>query len=384
MKPTHYIWKTPQWPNFTWDNSRLLRHLGECRRKQGMLLAKISSLGLPYEKQAHTDILFEEAMTTSAIEGETLNPASVRSSIARKLGLPSAGMPIDRYTDGLIDILLDASRNHSKALTKKRLLGWHAALFPTGYSGLHKIRVAQWRGPEPMRVVSGKMGHETIHYEALPYERVDAEMKTFLQWWRDSQENLDGILRAAVAHFWFVTIHPFEDGNGRIARALTDTALAQDDGQAQRYYSLSSQINAERETYYSILEKTQKGDGDITAWLLWFLGCYSRGVETSGNVMAAVLDKAAFWYRHAQTQLSVRQRKVINKLLDAGKGGFIGGLTNRKYASMAKVSRATATRELQYLLDIGVIKRNPGKGRSVSYDLTEKNPLSADFTDGQK
>ena len=369
MKLTHYIWQSSKWPKFFWDDSRLLNQLGECRRKQGMLLAKISSLGLPYEQQAHTGILFEEAMTTSAIEGEKLNPASVRSSIARKLGLPSAGLPIDRHTDGLIDILLDASQNHGKSLTKKRLFGWHAALFPTGYSGLHKIRVGQWRGPEPMRVVSGKIGREIIHYEAVPYERVDAEIKLFLQWWKDSQKGMDGIIRAAVAHYWFVAVHPFEDGNGRIARALTDMALAQDDRQVQRYYSLSSQINAERESYYSILEQTSKGDVDITAWLLWFLGCCSRGIESSEKVMAAVLDKAAFWYRHAQTQLSARQQKVINKLLDAGKGEFIGGLTNRKYASMAKVSRATATRELQYLLDVGVIKRNPGKGRSVSYDV---------------
>lgn len=330
MKTTHYIWQARKWPNFFWDNSRLLNLMGECHRKQGMLLAQISSLGLAYEQQAHTDILFEEAMTTSAIEGEKLNPASVRSSIARKLGLPSAGLPIDRHTDGLVGILLDASQNHAKALTKKRLFGWHAALFPTGYSGLHKIRVGSWRGPDPMRVVSSKIGHEIIHYEAVPYERVDAEMKLFFQWWQDSQEGMDGIIRAAVAHYWFVAIHPFEDGNGRIARALTDMALAQDDRQAQRYYSLSSQINAERESYYTVLEQTSKGDVDITAWLLWFLGCYARGIETSEKVMAAVLDKAAFWYRHAQTQLSARQQKVINKLLDAGKGEFIGGLTNRK------------------------------------------------------
>ena len=369
MKSTHYIWQSRKWPNFTWDNSRLLNQLGECRRKQGMLLAKMLSLGLPYEQQAHTDILFEEAMTTSAIEGEKLNPASVRSSIARKLGLPSAGLPVDCHTDGLIDILLDASQNHSKPLTNKRLFGWHAALFPTGYSGLHKIRVGKWRGPEPMRVVSGKIGREIVHYETVPYDRVDAEMELFLQWWHDGKEGMDGILRAAVAHFWFVTIHPFEDGNGRIARALTDMALAHDDRQAHRYYSLSSQINAERESYYSILETTQKGAVGITAWLLWFLGCYSRGIDNSKKVMAAVLDKAAFWYRHAQTQLSVRQRKVINKLLDAGNEEFSGELTNRKYASIAKVSRATATRELQYLLDVGIIKRNPGKGRSVSYDV---------------
>lgn len=369
MKTTHYIWQSTRWSEFSWDNSKLVIPLSECRLKQGMFLAKISSLGMPYEQQAHTGILFEEAMTTSAIEGEKLNPASVRSSIARKLGLPSAGLPVDRYTDGLIEVLLDASRNHSKPLTKKRLFGWHAALFPTGYSGLHKIRVGRWRGPEPMRVVSGRMGKEIIHYEAMPYDRVDDEMMRFFRWWHESLGNMDGIIRAAVAHFWFVTIHPFDDGNGRIARALTDIALAQDDRQPQRYYSLSSQINADRESYYAVLEQSQKGGVDITAWLLWFLACFSRGIETSERLMSLVLDKAAFWYRHAQTELSSRQRKVINKLLDAGKGGFEGGLTNRKYAAMTRVSRATATRELQYLQGVGVLRRNPGKGRSVSYDL---------------
>lgn len=369
MKTAHYIWQSAHWPAFTWDNSRLVSPLGECRLKQGIFLAKISSLGMPYERQAHTDILFEEAMTTSAIEGEKLNPASVRSSIARKLGLPSAGLPIDRSVDGLIDVLLDASRNHDEPLAKKRLFSWHAALFPTGYSGLHKIRVAKWRGPEPMRVVSGRIGKEIIHYEAMPHDRVEEEMRLFIQWWQKSIGSMDGIIRAAIAHFWFVTIHPFEDGNGRIARALTDMALAQDDRQSQRYYSLSSQMSAERESYYEILEKSQKGDVDITPWIIWFLGCFSRGIETSEKLMSLVLDKAMFWYRHAQTGLSERQRKVINKLLDAGKGGFEGGLTNRKYASITKVSRATATRELQYLLDIDILKRNPGKGRSVSYDL---------------
>jgi Fic family protein len=213
------------------------------------------------------------------------------------------------------------------------------------------------------------MGKEIIHYEAMPYDQVDAEMKLFFQWWKESKRTIDGIIRAAIAHFRFVTIHPFEDGNGRIARALTDMALAQDDQQMQRYYSLSSQILAEREAYYAALEQSQKGDVDITTWLLWFLGCFSRCIQTSEKLMSVVLDKAAFWYRHAQTTLSDRQRKVINRLLDAGSGGFEGGLTNRKYASMAGVSRATATRELQYLLETGILRQNPGRGRSVSYDL---------------
>jgi len=370
MQTTRYIWQSDRWPLFTWDNSRLLVPLGECRKRQGMLMAKIAALGLPCEQEAYTNILFEEAMTTSAIEGDKLEPASVRSSIARRLGLPSAGAAADRHVDGLIDVLLDASENHAKPLTRKRLYSWHAALFPTGYSGLRKIRVGRWRGPEPMQVVSGRTGRETIHYEAPPSERVDPEVTLFLRWWRKPQEDLDGIIRAAIAHFWFVTIHPFEDGNGRLARALTDMALAQDDRQTRRYYSLSTQINSEKESYYEALEQAQKGDTDITAWLLWFLGCYRRGIETSEKKIALVLDKADFWSHHAQTELSARQRKVINKLLDAGKEGFTGGLTNWKYASIAGVSRATATRELQYLLEVGALVRNPGKGRSVSYDLT--------------
>ncbi|MFA5927933.1 MAG: Fic family protein [Candidatus Margulisiibacteriota bacterium] len=365
---TQYIWQSNSWPNFSWDNSVLLAPLSECRLKQGRLLAKISSLGFTNEQQAQMDILLEEAVTTSAIEGEKLDRNSVRSSIARKVGLPSAGLPADRNTDGLIDVLLDATQNHDKELTKERLWAWHAALFPTGYSGLQKIEVARWRGEYPMKVVSGIIGREKIHYEAVPYDKVDLEMERFIQWWRNSRE-IDGIIRAAVAHFWFITIHPFEDGNGRIARALTDMALTQDDKQSMRYYSLSSQINAERGAYYDILESSQKGDTDLTKWLLWFLGCFSRGIDTSEKQMSLVLEKASFWFKHSQTQLSDRQRKVLNKLLDAGKGGFLGSLTNRKYAAITRVSRQTATRELQYLVDSGVIKQNKGKGRSVSYDL---------------
>jgi Fic family protein len=368
MQKTHYIWQSAAWPDFKWDSSRLLVLLGECRKRQGMLLAKISALGFSGEQDTHANMLYEEAMTTSAIEGERLNPSEVRSSIARKLGLPSAGMSADRHTDGLIDILLDASKNHSEPLTRKRLFAWHAALFPAGYSGLRKIRVGHWRGPEPMQVVSGRIGRETIHYEAMPFNRVDSEIKQFIKWWHSIQK-MDGIIRAGIAHFWFVTIHPFEDGNGRIARALTDMALARDDGHEQRYYSLSSQINSEKGAYYKALEQSQKGGADITDWLIWFLSCYCRSIESAEKIIGAVLAKADFWRRHADTDISARQRKVINKLLDAGKGDFLGGLTNRKYASITRVSRATATRELQYLLEVGILTRNPGKGRSVSYDL---------------
>ena len=366
---THYIWQNEEWPEFRWNDAVLLKPLGECRLRQGTILAKMSSLGFDCEQEAQRDILIEEAITTSAIEGEKLSRESVRSSIARKMGLSSAGLPVDRNADGLVDILLDAVQNHSRPLTSERLFGWHAALFPTGYSGLHKIITGNWRATEPMQVVSGGIGHEKVHFEAMPYDRVEAEMDSFFRWWRDSLGEMDGILRAAVAHFRFITIHPFEDGNGRIARALTDMALAQDDKQSMRYYSLSSQINSERDSYYDVLERSQKGDMDITDWLQWFSGRFGRSIESSEKNMALVLDKASFWYRHTQTELSDRQRKVINKLLDSGRNGFGGGLTNRKYASMTKVSRAMATRELQHLKDLGLIKANPGKGRSANYDL---------------
>ncbi len=362
----HYIWQHENWTNFRWDTDQLLTPLGECRLQQGKLLSTVASLGFPLESQA--EILAEETVKTAAIEGEQLDARAVRSSVARRLGLPDAGIPAGRSVEGLITVLLDASRNHSSPLTLERLYGWQAALFPTGYSGLHRIRTGEWRGDTPMQVVSGPVGRETVHFEAPPFDRVPAEMTTFLQWWSDSSGTVEGVLRAALAHFHFVTIHPFEDGNGRLARALTDMALAQDDGQAMRYYSLSAQIMAERDEYYDILERCQKADGELTEWLLWFLGCFCRAISHSETVLSTVLDKAAFWRFHSQINLSERQKKVINRLLYAGKVGFEGGLTNRKYASMTDVSRATAFRELEALRDMGVI-RQTGGGRSARYDL---------------
>ncbi len=369
MRTNRYIWQNRHWPNFVWNSEELLPLLSECRRLQGRLFGKISSVGIELGHQAQADILLEEALKTSAIEGEKLNAAAVRSSIARRLGLPYAGLPVDRRTDGLVEVLLDATQNYRLPLTKKRLFGWHAALFPTGYSGLHKIAVGRWRGPTPMRVVSGPVGRETVHFEAPPADRIETEITRFLNWWDESPKKLEGILRGALAHFWFVTIHPFEDGNGRIARALTDMALAQDDTQPLRYYSLSSQIMAEREAYYNVLEARQKGGMDVTDWMRWFLGCYSRAIVQSGNLLSIVFDKARFWQRNVGISLNDRQRKVINRLLDAGRDGFAGGLTNRKYASIAGVSRATALREIQDLQRKGILLQRPGKGRSVSYDL---------------
>jgi Fic family protein len=365
---TNYIWQNKEWPNFTWDDKVLLKQISHCRFLQGKLLAKISSMGFQYEQQAQVDILFEEAITTSAIEGETLNRDSVKSSIARKLGLPDAGFLVDRHTDGLIDVLLDATQKHKSSLTKDRLFGWHAALFPAGYSGMHKIKVGKWRD-EQMQVISGRYGKETIHYEAIPADQVDEAMTVFIDWWKNSCDHLDGLLRAAITHFWFVGIHPFDDGNGRIARALTDMALAQDDNQSMRYYSMSSQINADRKNYYDILENSQKGTVDITSWISWFLDCFARSIERSEGLITLILEKSSFWYKHTQLELNDRNKKVINKLLDAGKNGFEGGMTNKKYASITGISRATATRELQYLVEINILKQNDGKGRSVSYDI---------------
>jgi Fic family protein len=276
---------------------------------------------------------------------------------------------VDRRIDDLVSVLLDATQHLDTPLTPERLWGWQAALFPSGYSGLHKIKVGGWRdSAEPMRVVSGAIGREKIHFEAPPADRLDGEMRRFLSWWDDSVGNIEGVIRAALVHLWFVTIHPFDDGNGRIARALTDMALAQDDKQRVRYYSLSTQIMAEREGYYEILEKTQKGSGDVTDWLVWFLGCFARAIEKSEDIMNGVFSKSEFWRQHAQDQLSERQKKVINRLLDVSAEGFEGGMTTQKYASMTHCSRATAFRELDRLLELGILKR-AGQGRTARYEV---------------
>jgi Fic family protein len=294
----------------------------------------------------------------------------VRSSVARRLGLQEAGLPpASRSVDGLVQVLLDATQNHKKPLSAGRLKGWHAALFPTGYSDLRKIRAGNWRGSEPMRVVSGPVGRERVHFEAPPGEVVPAMMAGYLRWWR-TEAGLDGMLRAGLAHFYFVTIHPFEDGNGRLARALTDMALAQDEQLAMRYYSLSSQIMTERKGYYAVLERTSKNlNMDVTDWLVWFLGCFERAIRNSEKTIGNVTAKVDFWQQHAQTGLNERQKKVINRILDAGPSGFAGALTTRKYAGMTHASRATAFREISDLVAKRVLRQLPGKGRNVSYEL---------------
>ena len=366
-----YIWQLKQWPTLRWDSKALLSLISQARLAQGKLLTKVSSLGFKLGREAQVDILTEEAVTTSAIEGERLSRESVRSSVARHLGLPAAGLaPANRSVDGLVEVLLDATQHYERPLTAARLKRWQAALFPTGYSGLRKIRTGQWRGSEqPMQVVSGAVGRERVHYEAPPGRRVQQEMERFLAWWKAGATRDDGLLRSGLAHLYFVTIHPFEDGNGRIARVLTEMALAQDERQPTRYYSLSSQIMDERNAYYRVLEASQKGDGDVTPWLQWYVGCYTRAVERAERLLTDVLAKATFWQRHSQLDLNPRQRKVLNRLLDADKGGFQGGLTTRKYVSMAKVSRATAFREISDLLEKGLLTQNPARGRSVSYEV---------------
>ncbi len=329
----------------------------------------MEELGFEDGLRAYAVAVEEDAIQTAAIEGESLDREGVRSSIAIHLGLPTAGLrPADRAVDGLVVVLLDATHRHAAPLTKDRLCGWHAALFPSGRSGFHPIVTGAWRNA-PMQVVSGPYGRRKIHCEAPPSEHVEAEMAAFFSWWEASREKLDGILRAALAHLYFVTIHPFDDGNGRLARTITDMALAQDEGTGRRYYSLSAQIMKERESYYALLEKTQAGAGECTDWLLWFISCFERTLVAAEATLAAILFKAVFWKRHAETAVNERQRKVLNRLLDAGKDGFEGGLSTRKYMGMTKTSRATAWREIEDLLQKGMLRALPGGGRSTAYEI---------------
>ncbi|MBN1870374.1 MAG: Fic family protein [Candidatus Omnitrophica bacterium] len=365
-----YIWQRKNWAQFSWSHETLLPLLGQARQRQGEILGRIRSLGLGLTQEAQAEVLIEETIKTSAIEGQILDRDSVRSSVARHLGLAEAGLPpAERHIDGMVKVLLDATQKHDQPLTIKRLKGWQAALFPTGYSGLHKIHVGEWRTGD-MQVISGAIGREKVHFEGPPAERVNEEIKNFLHWWEKSLGETEGFLRAGLAHFWFVTIHPFDDGNGRITRSLTDMALAQDEKLPQRFYSLSSQIMEERNDYYNVLEMSQKGSSDMTVWLKWFLGCLIRSMERSQQLVAKVLKKAEFWQKYSQTSMNDRQRKVVNRLLDAGKGEFKGGLTTRKYVSMTKTSRATAFREIADLVEKNVLIKDPAsKGRSVWYAL---------------
>jgi len=364
-----YLWESKNWFEFKYDEAALLKPLGHLRVLQGKLLGRIASLDLKLEAEAQGAVLVEEAVRTAEIEGHKLNRSVVRSSVARRLGLPHGVGQHDRNVDGLVGVLLNAVRLHNKPLTLSRLNGWQAALFPSGYSNLRKIAVGKLRGPLPMQIVSGPIGREKVHFEAVPKKRLAQEMRLFLTWWKASLGSLDGVLRAAEAHLRFVTIHPYEDGNGRLARALTDMALAQDEKLKVRFYSVSAEIMRSRNEYYYILEDVQRSRADVTEWFLWFIGCVTSAIEHSQDIIADVLVRVDFWNQHAQTELSKHQKKVLNRILEAGVGKFSGGLTTRKYVSIAKVSRATAFREISDLLDKKILHQLPGKGRNVHYEL---------------
>lgn len=365
-----YIWQKPNWSDFKLNAAEVMSPLAKVRRAQVEIITKMSTLDIKQEVEAQAEVLVEEAVRTSEIEGMALNKDAVRSSVAERLGLPYGIRIKDRHVDGVVEVLLDAIKNSDKPLTLERLNGWQAAFFPTGYSGMHKIITGRLRGDEPMRVVSGGAGKERIHYEAPPIKQAAADLKAFIKWWNSPPEDLDGMLRAAHAHLRFVTIHPYEDGNGRIARALTDMALAQDEKSKIRFYSVSSRIMKARKDYYDILERVTTCRADVTEWFVWFLDCVADAIGDSRRLVGHVLAKAEFWSRHARANFNDRQRKVLAKLLDVGPGGFVGGLTTRKYVAMTKASRATAFREISDMLEQKAIRRIGGSGgRSVSYEV---------------
>ncbi|HYE35299.1 Fic family protein [Methylocaldum sp.] len=365
-----WIWQQADWPQFRWDQGALSSVLARARLAQGKVLGATRLLDANLMLEAVAAILVEDGVTTSAIEGERLDLDAVRSSVARHLGLPTAGLPVPpRAVDGLIEVLLDATRHFESPLTAERLCAWQAALFPTGYSGLHQIRTGSLRGDEPMQVISGRIGHERVHFTAPPREGLDHELNRFLAWFNASPADLDGLIRAGLAHLWFVTLHPFEDGNGRLARAITDMALSQDERQPMRFFSLSAQILRERESYYDILERTQRDGVDVTDWLTWFLSQVESSATASERTVANTLAKARFWLRHQAIDLNERQRKALNRLLDAGPEGFEGGINTRKYMSLTKTSRATAYRELSELVEKGCLTPTHKGGRSSGYEI---------------
>jgi Fic family protein len=365
-----YIHQLPDWPRFRWDREALTGPLAEVRHRQGRLLGRMESLGFMLQKEAELETLTLEVLKSSEIEGETLDAAQVRSSIARRLGIETAGMvAAERDVEGVVEMMLDATQNYAEPLSEERLFAWQAALFPTGRSGMRKIIVGAWRddGHGPMQVVSGPVGTERVHYEAPAAPLLEKEMSAFLAWANDRGDRTDMVLRAALAHLWLVTIHPFDDGNGRIARAVAEWALARSENSPQRFYSMSAQIRHERDDYYHMLEKTQKGTLDVTPWMEWFLSCLGRAFDGTEATLGAVLRKARFWEKHARVQVNDRQRDVINRLLD----GFAGKLTTTKWATLEKCSHDTALRDIQDLIEQGLLRKDRGGGRSTSYSLVD-------------
>lgn len=364
-----YIYQLPDWPRLHWNQEIIASLLATVRHKQGRLLGRMESLGFSLQKDAELETLTLDVLKSSEIEGEKLNAEQVRSSIARRLGMDIAGVGhADRNVEGVVEMMLDATRNFDKPLSRERLFAWHAAMFPTGRSGMRKITVGAWRDDEdgPMQVVSGPVGKEKVHFEAPAASLLDREMSRFIDW-ANHPDSTDLVLRSAMAHLWFVTLHPFDDGNGRIARAIADGFLARSEDSPQRFYSMSAQIMRERKSYYEILERTQKGTLDDTPWMEWFLEFLGRAIDGTEAALAMVLRKARFWEKHAGTNINDRQRLILNKLLD----GFEGKLTTTKWAKMTKCSHDTALRDIQRLVDMGILVKDAGGGRSTSYSLKE-------------
>lgn len=369
-----YIHLRPEWPAFRWDSERVSRLLVEVRHRQGRLIGRMEGLGFQLRKEAVLNSLTEEVLKSSEIEGEKLDREQVRSSIARRLGIDIGGLtPADRDVEGVVEMMLDATQHYDQPLTAHRLFDWHAALFPTGRSGMSKINVGAWRDDKkgPMQVVSGPIRKERVHYEAPEASRLRGEMKKFLEW-LEGKNSADLVLQAGVAHLWFVTIHPFDDGNGRIARAIADMVLARSESSPQRFYSMSAQIRQERKEYYEILESTQKGDLDITRWLEWFLACLGRAFDGAETILAAVLSKARFWEHFAGAEFSERQRNMINRLLN----GFEGKLNSSKWAKLEKCSQDTALRDIEDLMKRGILTKDSAGGRSTSYSLATIDPTT--------
>jgi Fic family protein len=366
-----YIHEIEGWPALVWDDRALSPLLARTRHQQGRLIGRMESLGFSSRSEAHLTTLTADVVKSSAIEGEILHPEQVRSSIARRLGMDQAGLlPAGRDVEGVVEMMLDATQHCRQPLTAERLFNWHGSLFPTGRSGMRKIAVGRWRSAEsgPMQVVSGSIGKERMHFEAPAAEKLEREMELFLDWLEaPATMRLDPVLATGLAHFWFVTIHPFEDGNGRIARAIADKMLTKADGSVQRFYSMSSQIEAERKDYYAALELNQRGGLDVTHWLHWFLECLGRAIHGAEETLSGTLKKAAVWQRVNQNPVNERQRKVLNRLLD----GFEGNLTSSKYAKLAKCSEDTALRDIHALVGQGILLKNAGGGRSTSYSIAE-------------
>jgi Fic family protein len=364
-----YIHELKDWPKFTRSQKRLAEQLASVRHRQGRLLGRMESLGFALRSEAVLHTLTEDVLKSSEIEGDILDKEQVRSSIARRLGMDIGGLtPADRHVEGVVEMMLDATQKYDAPLTDDRLFAWHSSLFPTGRSGMGKITVGAWRDDKsgPMQVVSGAIGKERVHYQAPTAKRLKHDMRAFLHWF-NTGEVIDPVLKAGIAHLWFVTIHPFDDGNGRIARAIADMSLARSEKSPQRFYSMSAQIREERKAYYDILEATQKGSLDITDWLGWFLGCLDRAFDGAEEILATVLKKAQFWESHAGASFNDRQRAIINRLLN----GFEGKLTSSKYAKIAKCSQDTASRDIDDLVKRGILAKDAAGGRSTSYSLVD-------------